>query len=425
MNFLKTTIATVKSSPFLRMNAVFFAGSMVVAFLNYLYYPVLGRLLPTNSFGELQVIVSSFMQMTIILTVLSMISISILISEKNKQKAKATIHELERLSLFVGIGILVLIAILAEPLRVALKFDSIYPFLAIGVVFVITIPLTFRNAQLKAEKDFSGSSIASAIGSIAKLLFSVILVFFALETFGAVIGILVSQIIALLYTNYRTRKHGYAKSTKKLTSKPDISLLKPHLPYALFVLGLSLLTTIQVSIDVTIVKYLFDPATAGNYAAVATISRIIFFAIGSIIAVLLSSLDRNKPMQENARTLYRSIGLALAVGGPIALVFCVIPTFVMHLLMGTRYDILTHLLPLLSVSTLAISLVTLLTTFHIAMHSYKVLIPVALSSAITFGLILASHDTLSLVVTNILIGNTLMLTFVSFFTFFAIRKRYH
>ncbi|MBI3889494.1 oligosaccharide flippase family protein [Candidatus Saccharibacteria bacterium] len=424
MNRILHTAAQLKANPFLRMNAIFFIGSMAVAFLNYLYYPILGRLLPTSTFGELQVIVSSFMQMTIILNVLSMVSISILINEKNKQKAQVTIYELEKLSIYFGIAALAVAAILAGPLRVALKFESIYPFLAIAVVFIVTIPLTFRNAQLKAAQDFSGTSISGAIGAVAKLIFSVLLVFMALKTFGAIVGILAAQIAALLYTNVRAKRHGYHKPQGR-KGAPDLTLLRPHLPYAAFVLGLSLITTLQVSIDVTVVKYLFDPETAGNYSAVATISRIIFFAIGSIVAVLLSSLDMKKPLIENRRVLLRSLGLATGIGGSIALVFCLFPSFVMHLLMGTRYDVLTHLLPLLSLSTLAASLVTLFTTYHIALHNYRCLLPIIIGALITITLLILQHSTLELVVTDILIGSTLMLIFVSFFTIITSRSRYH
>lgn len=415
MTRLTDTIHTIKTNKFLRMNAVFFVGSMIVAFLNYLYYPVLGRMLPTETFGELQVIVSAFMQMTIILNVLSMVSISILINQKDKRVARTTIHELEKASIYLGIGALLAVAIITEPLRQALKFESIYPFLAITLVFIATIPLTFRNAQLKAHQDFSGTSIASAIGAIAKLIFSVILVYVALETVGAVIGILAAQIIALIYSNIRAKRFGYEK-LEGASKKPDFTLLKPYLPYAGFVLCLSLITTLQVSMDVAIMKYLFSPEEAGNYSAVATISRIIFFAIGSIIAVLLSSINKNDPHKTHWSVLVRSLLLTIGIGGSITLVFCLFPTFIMHLLMGTRYDVLTHLLPAISLATLAASIVTLQTTYHIGLHNYRVLIPAALGFITTIGLIVLRHDTIDLVVSGILIGSTLMLVFVSFFT---------
>ncbi len=422
MVIIKQALKSTSANPFFRMNAIFFIGSMSVAFLNYLYYPVLGRLLPTETFGELQVIVSAFMQMTIILNVLSMIAVSILINQKSTHRARKTVAELEKVSIYMGIGALVIVAATAELLRQALKFDSATPFVAIMVVFIITIPFTFRNAQLKAHADFTGTSLANAIGAGTKLILSVILVYCALETFGAVLGILGAQIIALVYSNARAQRYGYDKVYLPRLTKPDMSLLRPYLPYAAFVLCLSLITTLQVSMDIAIIKYLFSPEEAGNYSAVATISRIIFFALSSIIGVLLSSVNVNEPHSTHWRVFLRSLLLAISVGGFVTLVFCLFPTHIMHMLMGSRYDVLTHLLPIISLATFAASLVALQTTYHISLYHYRAIIPVVLGFVVTLGLVFARHDTIDLIATNIFIGSTLMLVFVSFFTAYTHRS---
>ncbi len=52
----------LKERIFLRHNAIFWSASLFVSFLNYLYYPVLGRLLDPTSFGETQTIISIFTQ---------------------------------------------------------------------------------------------------------------------------------------------------------------------------------------------------------------------------------------------------------------------------------------------------------------------------------------------------------------------------
>jgi O-antigen/teichoic acid export membrane protein len=49
---VKQLIDRAAGSTFLRHNLIFFTGSTVVSVLNYLYYPVLGRLLPTSDFGS-------------------------------------------------------------------------------------------------------------------------------------------------------------------------------------------------------------------------------------------------------------------------------------------------------------------------------------------------------------------------------------
>src|SRR5262249_32510346 len=65
------------ASPFLRHNAVYFAGSLLVAFLNYLYYPVLGRLLQPADFGEVQAVISLFLQAGVFLQVLGTVTVGV------------------------------------------------------------------------------------------------------------------------------------------------------------------------------------------------------------------------------------------------------------------------------------------------------------------------------------------------------------
>jgi O-antigen/teichoic acid export membrane protein len=47
-------------------NGIFFVGSLVASVLNYLYYPVLGRMLHPAAFGESQTLVSMFLQVAML-----------------------------------------------------------------------------------------------------------------------------------------------------------------------------------------------------------------------------------------------------------------------------------------------------------------------------------------------------------------------
>ena len=82
-------ITALRSSDFLRNNTIFFAGSVLVGALNYLYYPLIGRLVSPAVFGEIQTLVSLFLQFTIFLNVLGMITVNIMANYADKEKAIA------------------------------------------------------------------------------------------------------------------------------------------------------------------------------------------------------------------------------------------------------------------------------------------------------------------------------------------------
>src|SRR5689334_4139694 len=112
---MKRLFLQIRSSEFLRHNAIFFAGSVAIGVLNYIYYPLLGRLLEPTAFGEVQTLVSLFLQLAIFLTVLGNLTVNIVTNHADEPIARRTMLELEKLALLislVGFGV----AVIAAPL---------------------------------------------------------------------------------------------------------------------------------------------------------------------------------------------------------------------------------------------------------------------------------------------------------------------
>ncbi|HSH55623.1 MAG TPA: oligosaccharide flippase family protein [Candidatus Limnocylindrales bacterium] len=400
-------LGALRTNDFLRNNLIFFVGSLAVSFLNYLYYPVLGRVLEPAAFGEVQVLISLFTQMTIFITVLSLISTNVVVNESDPQKTRHIVGELEKITLYVALGCLALITTASPLLKSALKFESIVPFIIIGLVLVVSVQLGFRGAYLRGKSDFIASSLQGILASLTKIIASILLVLAGFKTAGAIGGLLAAQIIALIYTGYRAKKLGYQKYPAK--GKPEWAVLRPQAKYAGLVFTVSLVTTLLYSADVTIIKYLFSPEVAGQYAGMSTVARIVLFLTGSFAVVLLSSVKVGRPPQENSRLLVRSFIITLVLGGAAALVFVLFPVQVIHLLFGAKYDNFAHLLPLLSMAMLAVSLTNLIANYHIALRHYWVLVFVGLGAVVTAILLVLSHATPDAVVRGLVIGTVTML----------------
>jgi O-antigen/teichoic acid export membrane protein len=405
MQFLN--LRKLKEDKFFRMNLIFFIGSLSISFLNYLYYPVLGRMLPIESFGEVQVIISIYTQITIFLSVLTLISVNIVVNDENNEQSEPIIAEFEKIAMYVSITLLILSIFLAPYLQSALKFQSGIPFVMLSLILMSSVPVAFKSAYLRGKTDFVGTSITGIISSTFKIITSVIFILFGFQTTGAIGGIIAAQIIALIYLQFRIRKHGF-KKVKTLKRFPDFRLIKPQLPYAALVLVTSLLTTLQFSLDITLIKYLFSEEVAGGYAGISTIARIIIFVTGSFAIVILSSVKQNKPANLNLKILIKSFLITLFIGGSVTLIFAIFPTQSVHVLFGNRYDNFAFLLPPLSISMLLISLSTLLTNYHIALRYYSVAFFIFLGSAATAGLLLYKHESPLEVVQSLLIGSTIM-----------------
>lgn len=99
-------IELIKTSPFLRHNAVFLAGSLGVAALNYLFYPILGRIMSPADFGEVQTLTSLFTQAAIFLTILTYVTIHVTVNTPDEQERNQTLLGLEKVAMIAGYSLL-------------------------------------------------------------------------------------------------------------------------------------------------------------------------------------------------------------------------------------------------------------------------------------------------------------------------------
>ncbi len=407
---MQSVIHKFRQSTFLRHNAIFFIGSLSVGLLNYLLYPILGRLLHPTSFGEVQTLSSLFAQVAIFLSVLALITINIIANYEDVSKRNKVILELERLAVFIGVVLLLLTTVSSDALKSFFKFNSAWPFPVLALAVLITVPLTFRAAYLRGLKLFGLSSVCNIVSSVADIIFAVIFVVAGLGTTGAILGLVVGQYIAFVYSSLQVRKRGFSETIKSASLRlPDLKAIKPELKYSLLVFCGSLGITAMYSMDIIVVKHYFDSRTAGLYAGISTVARIIYFLTASITGVLLPAIKlRNRP-RDNRSVMFKSFGLLLFIGGIALLAFSVEPRLIVTILMGKKYVPYAYLLPKLSLVMFVISVLNLFILYFIALRRYTVATVVILGLVITFGVLRVEHQSLMAVIDSLLIGGCFML----------------
>lgn len=404
----------VRSNTFIRHNTTYFVGSLLIGILNYLYYPVLGRIMEPAAFGEVQALVSFFLQIGIFLTVLGLLSINIIANSDDSRQRDRIIVELEKLALFISLVLLGATLLLGPMLRDYFQFGSAWPFSMLALAVVVTVPFTFRSAYLRGKQRFGQNSLAFIIGAGSKLVISATLVLIGLRTVGAIAGIVLAQLLAFVYAAHYARKYGFTEHLRnKLFKKPDLQVLRPELKYALLVLAGSLSITIMYSVDIVIVKHYFDAHTAGLYAGIATVARIVFFLTASIAQVLMPSVRIHRPITENRDTLLKSLVLLIAISGAALIVFWTAPRFIVGTLMGQEYVAFAGLLPRLASAVFIISVLNLFMVYSIALRRYVSGIIIVSGAAITVVWVQLSHQSLQAVVDSLFYGSlTLLMPFV-------------
>ena len=395
---------------FWRHNAVLFGGTLAVGAVNYLYYPVLGRLLPVADFGEVQVVVSLFLQVGVLLAALNVVVVNISATQTARPARDDLLGELERLSL-VGLGVVLLLGGLALPaLQGFLHIDSPWPFVALLLAVLLSTPLVFRTAYLQGIKDFTGASLSGIAGAVTKLAASALLVIAGFGVTGAVAGLVVAQGLTFAVVYYRAKRRGYAPGLHLLRRRaPNLKLLAPQLRYGALVLSVTLVTTLLYSADILVVKHYFSAAEAGLYAGVAVVARSIFFLTASIGGVLLPSIKAANPPGLNRQVLSRSFALLGLIGGGAALLMSLAPGRLVALLVGAKYQPEAALLPPLAWAILLISAVNLGLYYFLALRRWSAAVIAGLGGAATLGLVAHSHGTMRAVIADMTWGSIIML----------------
>ncbi len=397
-------ITHMRSNQLLRHNAVFLAGSVAVGALNYLYYPVLGRLLDPGTFGEVQTLVSLFLQLGVFLMVLSMVIVNI-VANRSGSKRDEFVFEFEKLALLASFIMVVASIIFGKQLQHLLNFESPRPFAILGLAVVASVPFYIRGAYLRGHQKFGQVSAGNMLAAGAKLIFSALLVAAGLGTVGAISGVVLAQIVACGLIVWWARRAGLIPVSVKKISLPNFRLLAPELRYGGIVLAASLAITLQYSIDIVVIKHYFDATTAGLYAGVAAVARILFFLTASIAQVLISKIKINNHDEQNQSTLNKSLLLLVVISAPLLIITIFFPAQIIGLLMGSAYTKLANLLPLLSLSVFIVSIINLLAAYYLALRRFGIALLTAVGAAFTYLFIFLYHGSPMAVVVSLLLGS--------------------
>ncbi len=391
----------LKHSDFIRHNSIYFVGSFLVAFLNYLYHPILSRLLDLKDFGEVQAIFSLSVQIGIVLNVIGLVALNIESNKASSPEKEKLLRDMHGVALYTLATISAVLLLFSGMLMRTFQFDSILPFFILAIILLTNLPITFRRAYLQAIYDFTGLSLSNIIMAGTRLVFAVGLVILGYRTTGALGALVIAQLISLWYLYIKTR-----------TEESLRPRYKPALTRALFeemrYIFLTLVSTGFIAFlttgDILFAKYYFDPATAGSYSGISTIARSIFFATASISAVLLPSIKLTHTYREHMRIFLRSLFLLMTISIALWLLFFFFPHFFIKILVGSKFLDSAWLLPRLSFVMLLASIINLCVYYGIALRQYRMLWAVLVGLGVSITQVSMLHTTPGDIVNGFLYG---------------------
>lgn len=369
---LMSLVAKIKADPLLRHNTIFFVGSFLVAILNYLYNPIIGRMLSVSEFGEVSVYFSLTTQIGTLLGIFNLVAIH-LASNKKAESERNVLADVYAVVFLLQIIAILFIVVASPFLSGIFQFTSVAPFFLLALATYLSLPSALLTSVLQGQKQFARLSLGAFIQAGVKLVSAVLLVFLGGSVLGALAGLLIAQLVALHY--YAGGKWQDIKFLPSMKPTFD-SALWSELRYAVLVFLATGTVALLYTSDTVVVKYFFSPFVAGEYAGISVIAKILFFATASISAVLLPSVTLAQSKRENLRILKNSAFLTLLIGGSGLIIMSLFPALVVRLLLGAKYLPFATMLPYVALLMLATSLINLCFMYLIALRKY-VLVPIA------------------------------------------------
>jgi O-antigen/teichoic acid export membrane protein len=400
---LRSARANFKSDAFYRHALMFMAASLITSVLNYIYYPIMGRMIGVEGYGELQVLTSFLLQLTTVFIGLNLISVNI-VANHDERESKALIIALQKVVFWFVALACVGVLLVSPQLKHFFHFSSSWPFVLLIPSLLVDAIAVFWTAYLQAKRDFTSLSFYTILTGGGKIVFSVLFVKLGLGVAGGILGIAAGLWLSLIAVRLIT-KHELPPLLQTLAwpKRHEINLIKRHVTFIVEVIVALIGMSVLLSIDVMLVKHLFSAEYAGQYSGVSTVARIIFYASAPLVSVMLPAITL-RSLKASKQAFYRTLGLSMTICVAGLLVFTLLSHFIMRVLLGEQFAAASSWLPLLSVVALLVTVTNIMVNYLLALRSHLALVISLTSLALATILIFLHHDTINQIVASASIG---------------------
>ncbi|HEY1985625.1 MAG TPA: lipopolysaccharide biosynthesis protein [Terracidiphilus sp.] len=387
---------------------VLLSGSGMATAINLAYNISLARFLGPIGFGHATVVYT-------ILTLISAVTLSFqiittkVVAQQDSAETKSSVYRAFHYAawgcgLLVALGLTLFRGSISDYLN--LPAPSLVALLAIGAAFYV--PLGSRRGFIQGTYGFRGLATNLVLEGAIRLGGSLLAIALGLGVQGVIAANALA--IAVAYAAIQPKLSGRLPNPLRFSYT-----VHETLQALVFFSGQVLIN----NCDIVLVKHYFPPRTAGLYAAVAMVGRVIYSFSSAVVNSMFPLVAGTREEERKDLTVIAtSLLLVLGVGSALALGLYVAPAWLWTRFFGAGFDIvgkhnMPYLLALYAITTVIYSLSVVVITFEM---SYKIANSSYIQLAFSGVLILAIarwHSTLTEVIMVQLIMMMVLLVFVA------------
>ena len=321
-------------------------GSNLTNFIAYIYHLILGRMLGPAQYGVLVATISLIGMFSITFGFLGLVIIKF-VSASGAEQLDKILSWFNRKSLLFGVFLLLLSFIATPFLSGFLKISPAIIVLVAPIIFVSLLNYVYKSF-LQGLLKFREMVIASNVEFLLRLLIGVSFVFLGFSVFGAIVGVMLAAVAGVFLSLYFLRGH------KMFLKKVELPDRKRILAYAFPIFLVSLANNSLITTDLLLVKHFFDARSAGLYAAMSNLGKIIFYGAAPVGAVMFPLISKRHSQGQGFKNIFvYSLLLTAAIALGVLFIYWLFPDIAINILYGDKYlEVDKYLLPFGIVMTL-------------------------------------------------------------------------
>lgn len=382
---------------FVKKSLMFFVVTGFISFLNYVYHPVIGRIVSVSDFGEIEALFSLYNVFGIFLFAFTSVVIHVTANKDNENERNLFLAKIGVIGIAISFVLAIITTIASPLLKSVFHFQSSFAFIIFASLLPIATYVFFGAAFFQAQKKVSQYSIAHAIVSVAKLGVALGALYLGTRVAGTMTAFLIAQIAGAIYISRVLKNKIQLLKNVQFTSNEKNELAR-EVRYGLMILIANFSVILFCNGDILAVKYFFEPNIAGFYSGISAIGNIVYFVTAPIAAMLLASVKLKNQHNENNRILFLALGACFVLVGLAVLIFGFWHSIIITILLGQTFAEYSVLLRPISIFMGLAALYNIMLMYFLAQRKKIVFLP-ALASFLALVITLSlRHKTLSEVV---------------------------
>ncbi|MDP3987533.1 MAG: oligosaccharide flippase family protein [Candidatus Levybacteria bacterium] len=401
--------------PLISGSLIIFSGSIFTNLFNVIFNLFMSRNLSVPDYGTLASLISLILLPAMGVSAFVPLIISFggsYFVKGELGKVRGLFISLVRLCGVMGIFLFLIFLLFSKQIGSFFNINNSSLIVLAGVGVLINYVGTINIALLQAKLAFKFLTLINLLSSFIKVAFGVGLVYLGFSIGGAVWALLLSfslpyffTFIPLRFLFDRNIEHVQISSRE---------LIKYGVPSA--VTQFALLSFIMT--DIILVKHFFDPKTAGLYAGLSLVGRVVFFFSAPINTVMFPLIVQKYAKKENYHNTFKlSLFLVCLASACLVVFYFIFPKFALtFFLKNADYLSVAPLLALFGIFIGVYSILSLLTNFFLSIKKTKIYIPIGIGAFLQAILIWFFHDSfLQIIMVSLVITSLLLILFLLYY----------